>query len=145
MRSGGHPDALVGLRDPFPHLAVVGRERLERPGVVLVATTRKNGTPRASPVEPFFSEGELWLSMMWRSAKARPPARGRDERRDPEEQPELRGLESGAPTDGTEPSRTAPAWRTRAPLPRCGRFRIWIASPSSTSSRRRASTSHPAK
>jgi hypothetical protein len=54
-----------------PRLAEVGRERLEQPGVVLVATIRRDGTPRVSPVEPFFWEGELWLSMMWRSAKAK--------------------------------------------------------------------------
>ena len=43
---------------------------LERPGVVLVATIRRDGTPRLSPVEPFFWDGELWLAMMWRSRKA---------------------------------------------------------------------------
>jgi hypothetical protein len=46
------------------------RELLERPGVVLVGTVRRDGTPRISPVEPFFWDGELWLAMMWRSKKA---------------------------------------------------------------------------
>jgi hypothetical protein len=41
------------------------------PGVVLVATVRQDGTPRLSPVEPFILDGDLWLSMMWQSAKAR--------------------------------------------------------------------------
>lgn len=40
------------------------------PGVVLVATIRRDGTPRLSPVEPFVMDGDLWLSMLWRSAKA---------------------------------------------------------------------------
>jgi hypothetical protein len=38
--------------------------------VVLVATIRRDGTPRLSPVEPFVLEGELWLSMMPASTKA---------------------------------------------------------------------------
>jgi hypothetical protein len=53
-----------------PRLADVGRQRLLDPGVVLVATIRRDGTPRLSPVEPFVLDGDLWLSMLWRSAKA---------------------------------------------------------------------------
>lgn len=49
----------------------MGRRRLLDPGVVLVATIRRDGTPRLSPVEPFVLEGELWLSMMPTSTKAR--------------------------------------------------------------------------
>ncbi len=45
-------------------------ERLLGPGVVLVGTIRRDGTPRISPVEPFVLDGDLWLSMMWGSAKA---------------------------------------------------------------------------
>ncbi|MEP7022370.1 MAG: pyridoxamine 5'-phosphate oxidase family protein [Actinomycetota bacterium] len=40
------------------------------PGVVLVATIRRDGTPRLSPVEPFVMEDDLWLSMLWHSTKA---------------------------------------------------------------------------
>jgi hypothetical protein len=54
-----------------PRLAGLARARLVGPGVVLVGTARRDGTPRISPVEPFLLDGELWLSMMWRSAKAR--------------------------------------------------------------------------
>jgi hypothetical protein len=54
-----------------PRLAQLGQERLITPGVVLVATIRRDGTPRVSPVEPFLLDGELWLSMMWQSTKAR--------------------------------------------------------------------------
>ncbi len=53
-----------------PRLAEVGRERLLVPGVVLVGTIRRDGSPRISPVEPFVLGGELWLSMLWGSHKA---------------------------------------------------------------------------
>jgi hypothetical protein len=52
-------------------MARLGQERLIGPGVVLVATIRHDGTPRLSPVEPLLLEGDLWLSMMWQSTKAR--------------------------------------------------------------------------
>ena len=54
-----------------PHLARLAQQRLIDPGVVLVATIRHDGTPRLSPVEPYVLDGELRLSMMWQSAKAR--------------------------------------------------------------------------
>ncbi|NMO56858.1 hypothetical protein HH310_37510 [Actinoplanes sp. TBRC 11911] len=54
-----------------PKLAEAGRRRLVGPGVVLVVTIRRDGTPRLSPVEPFLLDGELWLSMMPASTKAR--------------------------------------------------------------------------
>jgi hypothetical protein len=53
-----------------PRLADVGRVRLIEPGVVLVATLRQDGTARISPVEPLIMDGDLWLSMLWQSAKA---------------------------------------------------------------------------
>ena len=51
-------------------LAELGRERLGNPGVVLVATVRADGSPRLSPVEPLFWDGDLWLSMGWKTRKA---------------------------------------------------------------------------
>ena len=54
-----------------PRLARLATERLLGPGVVLVATIRHDGTPRLSAVEPYVLAGELWLSMMWQSTKAR--------------------------------------------------------------------------
>jgi len=54
-----------------PRLAQRGQERLIGPGVVLVGTIRQDGTPRLSAVEPYLLDGDLWLSMMWQSAKAR--------------------------------------------------------------------------
>jgi Pyridoxamine 5'-phosphate oxidase len=51
-------------------LAGLGRELLGAPGVVLVVTIRADGSPRLSPVEPLFWNGDLWLSMGWRTRKA---------------------------------------------------------------------------
>jgi len=53
-----------------PKLGRVAHERLVAPGVLLVATSRRDGTPRLSPVEPLILDGDLWLSMMWKSQKA---------------------------------------------------------------------------
>jgi len=53
-----------------PRLAALGRKRLIEPGVLLVVTIRRDGTPRLSPVEPYLLEGDLLLSMLWGSRKA---------------------------------------------------------------------------
>jgi hypothetical protein len=53
-----------------PRLAELGRQRLLERGAVLVATIRRDGTPRLSPVEPFVLDSDLWLSMLWQSTKA---------------------------------------------------------------------------
>lgn len=60
----------VQFKEEQPRLAEVGEARLIAPGVVLVGTTRVDGTPRISPVEPLVWEGDLWLSMMLGSHKA---------------------------------------------------------------------------
>ena len=54
-----------------PRLAATAYERLVEPGVVLVATLRRDGSPRLSPIEPFLLDGDLMLSMLWQSFKAR--------------------------------------------------------------------------
>jgi Pyridoxamine 5'-phosphate oxidase len=54
-----------------PRLAALGLEKLGGPGVVLVGTVRLDGSPRITPVEPFFWEGELWLTMGRDSWKAK--------------------------------------------------------------------------
>src|SRR4051794_39683742 len=51
-------------------LGGLARQRLIAPGVVLVATVRRDGSPRLSPVEPLILDGDLWLSMLWQSRKA---------------------------------------------------------------------------
>jgi hypothetical protein len=53
-----------------PRFARVAHERLISPGILLVVTNRRDGTPRLSPVEPLLLDGSLWLSMMWQSRKA---------------------------------------------------------------------------
>jgi hypothetical protein len=58
-------------------LADAVRERFEATGLALLATLRRDGSPRISGVEPLFAGGELWLGMMPGSRKAL------DLRRDP--------------------------------------------------------------
>ena len=53
-----------------PELAAWGAARFERTGLVMVATLRRDGWPRVSPVEPVFAGQQLYLGMMWRSVKA---------------------------------------------------------------------------
>jgi hypothetical protein len=54
-----------------PALGVVAHDLLIRPGVLLVGTTRRDGSARISGAEPLLMDGQLWLSMMPASAKAR--------------------------------------------------------------------------
>src|SRR6266576_5277939 len=54
-----------------PELAELGAERFDKAGLSLVGTLRADGSPRISPVEPQFADGELMLGMMWQSRKAR--------------------------------------------------------------------------
>jgi hypothetical protein len=59
------------LQERQPRLAEAGRRRLLDPGVVLVVTIRRDGTPRLSPVEPFLLDGEMWLSAVRRPDQRR--------------------------------------------------------------------------
>jgi hypothetical protein len=54
-----------------PELAKEVRARFEATGLGLLATTRQDGFPRISPVEPSIFRGELWIGMMDASLKAR--------------------------------------------------------------------------
>ena len=58
------------LSEREPRLAERAHDRLITPGVLFVATIRRDGTPRLSPVEPLIFQGDLFLSMMWQSHKA---------------------------------------------------------------------------
>lgn len=58
-----------------PGLGAVTYESLIRPGVLLIGTTRRDGSARISGVEPLVMDGDVWLSMMRGSAKARDLAR----------------------------------------------------------------------
>jgi predicted pyridoxine 5'-phosphate oxidase superfamily flavin-nucleotide-binding protein len=58
------------FKETAPELAAKAEELFEETGVILVGTIRKDGSPRISPVEPLFVDGELLLGMMWQSLKA---------------------------------------------------------------------------
>jgi hypothetical protein len=58
-----------------PELAARGRARFDGTGVALIATIRPDGSPRISPIEPYFVRGHLLLGVMSRSAKSRDLAR----------------------------------------------------------------------
>jgi pyridoxamine 5'-phosphate oxidase-like protein len=58
-----------------PALGAVADRLLIEPGVLLAGTIRRDGTARISGVEPLVLDGDLWLSMMSGSAKARDLAR----------------------------------------------------------------------
>src|SRR5919199_5659869 len=53
-----------------PELAALVRARFEATGLGLLATLRRDGSPRISGIEPLFALGELWLGMMPGSRKA---------------------------------------------------------------------------
>jgi hypothetical protein len=60
-----------------PELAALVQQRFDVHGVALLATVRRDGSPRIAGIEPLFANGELWLGMMPGSRK------GNDLRRDP--------------------------------------------------------------
>lgn len=53
-----------------PELAASWKEQLDDPGVALIGTIRRDGSPRISSIDPCIVDGELLLGMMWRSMKA---------------------------------------------------------------------------
>jgi Pyridoxamine 5'-phosphate oxidase len=53
-----------------PELAEPAGARFEASGLVLVATLRRDGWPRISPVEPILMEGRIYLGMMPNSMKS---------------------------------------------------------------------------
>jgi hypothetical protein len=59
------------VKTAAPDLAKRVQDRFEATGLALVATLRRDGSPRISGIEPFFGFGELWLGMMPRSLKAK--------------------------------------------------------------------------
>jgi hypothetical protein len=59
------------LEAAAPEVARRGRDRLDRARVALLGTLRKDGSPRISPVEPYFTEGQLIFGAMSWSLKAR--------------------------------------------------------------------------
>ena len=60
-----------------PELAAAARGHFDAHVHKTLATLRRDGSPRISGIEAEFSDGELWIGMMWLSVKAL------DVRRDP--------------------------------------------------------------
>ena len=54
-----------------PEIARLGEERLDQARVALLATLRRDGSPRISPVEPYLSQGHLLFGAMSWSLKTR--------------------------------------------------------------------------
>jgi hypothetical protein len=67
----------LDLEQGAPHITRAGRARLNQARVALLGTLRPDGSPRISPVEPYFARGQLIFGLMSWSGKAR------DLRRDP--------------------------------------------------------------
>lgn len=59
------------LESAAPKIAGPIRERLEAKGIGLIATVRKDGSPRISPFEVSLIEGSLYVGSMPEAAKAR--------------------------------------------------------------------------
>jgi hypothetical protein len=53
-----------------PELAALGEDLIRGQRLCLLGTLRKDGSPRISPCEAFFVDGDLLLGMMWQSKKA---------------------------------------------------------------------------
>ncbi len=60
-----------------PQIASLAEGRFRRDEVCLLGTLRRDGSPRISPCEMDFVDGELMLGMMWQSHKARDLLRDR--------------------------------------------------------------------
>jgi hypothetical protein len=58
------------VRTAAPDLALDVQQRFDAHGLAYLATLRRDGSPRISGIEPWFSDGCLWLGMMWQSQKA---------------------------------------------------------------------------
>jgi hypothetical protein len=65
------------FKEAAPEIAESAENLFDKTGVLILGTLRKDGSPRISPVEFVFVDGDLQLGMMPRSFKVR------DLRRDP--------------------------------------------------------------
>jgi Pyridoxamine 5'-phosphate oxidase len=102
------------LHEAAPDLAAAARQRFEATRIGLLGTIRADGSPRISPVEPYFMPDALLFGAMSRSAKAR------DLARDPRcvlhsaiGEPDAGETEFklyGTATDAVEPDARADAW-----------------------------------
>jgi hypothetical protein len=58
------------FHEEAPEMASIAAERIADTGLVLVASLRRDGWPRISPVEPVVTDGQLYLGMMPSSMKS---------------------------------------------------------------------------
>lgn len=54
-----------------PELGGLVQERFEATGLAILATLRRDGSPRVSGIEPSFWGGSLWIGSMWEARKAK--------------------------------------------------------------------------
>lgn len=64
------PHSWRDLTAAAPDLAAAVQGRFDATGLGLLATLRKDGSPRISGIEPWFGAGDLWMGMMHQSRKA---------------------------------------------------------------------------
>lgn len=57
------------LETVAPEIAQLGKGRLDQARIALLATLRKDGSPRISPIEPYFSQGHLLFGALSWSLK----------------------------------------------------------------------------
>jgi hypothetical protein len=58
------------FEEAAPRIAGLARVLIESKGVAMLGTLRADDSPRISPCEVFFVDGDLMVGMMWRSRKA---------------------------------------------------------------------------
>jgi len=66
----GVPGRWQDLELGAPEIARLGLDRINAVRVALLGTVRRDGSPRISPIEPYFAGGELLIGAMAWSAKA---------------------------------------------------------------------------
>ncbi|MGH3046042.1 MAG: pyridoxamine 5'-phosphate oxidase family protein [Gaiellaceae bacterium] len=59
------------LETGSPEIARLAKERFEGAGIALLGSVRRDGSPRISPVEPYFAEGHLLFGAMSWAGKTR--------------------------------------------------------------------------
>lgn len=66
----GVPGSWQDLELSAPEIARLGIDRINAMRVALLGTVRRDGSPRISPIEPYFARGELIVGAMAWSTKA---------------------------------------------------------------------------
>jgi hypothetical protein len=66
----GVPGSWHDLESGAPEIARLGMDRINAAHVALLGTLRRDGSPRISPIEPYFVRGQLLVGAMAWSRKA---------------------------------------------------------------------------